>query len=57
MNKRLYMTPVTIVIDVELQQMIAFSGGDQSNGVAIDPEPDTDNTTEQMARELEGFLF
>ena len=57
MKKRLYMIPVTTVVDVELQQMIAFSGGDQSNSVAIDPEPDNDNTTEQMARELDAFPF
>ena len=49
------MTPETTVIAVALQQMIAFSGGDQTNGGVVDPTPD-ESTTEQMARELDVFL-
>ena len=56
MKKRLYMIPVTTVVDVELQQMIAFSGGDQANDVVVDPTPDN-SSTDQMARELDAFSF
>ena len=55
MKKKEYMTPETTVIAVALQQMIAFSGGDQTNGVVVDPTPD-ETTTDQMSRELDVFF-
>ena len=55
MKKKEYMTPETTVIAVVLQQMIAFSGGDQTNDVVIDPTPDN-SSTDQMSRELDVFF-
>ena len=55
MKKKEYMTPETTVIAVALQQMIAFSGGDQTNDVVVDPTPD-ETTTDQMSRELDVFF-
>ena len=55
MKKKEYMTPETTVIAVALQQMIAFSGGDQTNNVVIDPTPDS-GSGDQMARELDVFF-
>ena len=55
MKKKEYMTPETVVETVVLQQMIAFSGGDQTNDVVIDPTPDN-SSTDQMSRELDVFF-
>ena len=55
MKKKEYMTPETVVETVVLQQMIAFSGGDQTNNVVIDPTPDN-SSTDQMSRELDVFF-
>lgn len=49
------MTPETTVETVALKQMIAFSGGDQTNDVVVDPTPDN-SSTDQMARELDVFF-
>lgn len=42
MEKKKYITPKTIAVDVQLQQMIAFSGGGQ-NGTDIIITNDEDN--------------
>lgn len=56
MKKKTYMTPEITVINVETTQMIAYSGGDQQYGIMIDNEPDTDESTEQMSRGMDGMF-
>ena len=46
MNKKAYIIPETTVITVELQQLIAMSGGGEGLTVSPDPdESDEDNRT------------
>ena len=40
MEKKEYLTPVTLVVNVQLQQMIAYSGGDNPEGVGLTENPD-----------------
>lgn len=46
MEKKEYMTPVTLVVNVQLQQMIAYSGGDNPEGVGLTENPDDSPSTD-----------
>ena len=46
MNKKAYISPETLTVKMELQQMIAISGGDEGNGVKISGSPDNSEETE-----------
>ena len=46
MNKKAYISPETLTVKMELQQMIAISGGDEGNGVKISSTPDDSGETE-----------
>lgn len=55
MEKKKYITPKTIAVDVQLQQMIAFSGGGQ-NGTDIIINSEEDNIDIPI-RSRDGFGF
>ncbi len=46
MEKKAYLTPVTSVVNVQLQQMIAYSGGDNPEGVGLTENPDDSPSTD-----------
>ena len=46
MEKKEYMTPMTIVVNVQLQQMIAYSGGDNPEGIGVSENPDDSPSTD-----------
>jgi len=53
MKKKLYQAPDTTVFKVQLQQMIAFSGGGDSQGdPQVDPEEDTNGDDNRSRRRV-----
>ena len=46
MEKKEYTAPVTTAVNVQLQQMIAYSGGDNPEGVGLTENPDDSPATD-----------
>ena len=46
MKKKEYMAPMTTAVNVQLQQMIAYSGGDNPEGVGLTENPDDSPSTD-----------
>ena len=38
--KKIYMTPEMEIVEMKVQQLLAFSGGADSEGLNVDPNPD-----------------
>ena len=51
MYKKAYISPKTLTVKMELNQMIAFSGGDKNNGVTVNSTPDEDDSTPNRSRQ------
>ena len=51
MNKKAYISPETLTVKMEMNQMIAFSGGDKNNGVKVSSTPDEDDSTPNRSRQ------
>ena len=46
MKKKEYTAPMTTAVNVQLQQMIALSGGDNPEGVGVTGNPDDSPSTD-----------
>ena len=57
--KKIYMTPEMEIVEMKAQQLLAFSGGANSDGLIVDPDPDDlvdDNLAPLLGDPLSFFL-